>query len=582
MIFQGLRRVAMVAWCVALLFPGSSVARADGKVLAPVLFAQDVAMPDQRALLSWRDGVQTLVIESAFVGEGREFAWVVPVPSKPEVEAATHGTLSSAAALMLPRVMPASDELWWLVLLIAGVALVTLFAGWRAMGWVFRAAVTASLGLVLGAALASVIGAGWLIVPLAMLAGCWFLRDLIRKESSLFQHLLVLIVVCVLCLITVPTVGKVRSTAAGGPEAGGVVVEQSIVGGHDVAVLGGTKDEGVVVWLERNGYALAAEARVVAVEHAKAGGWFVASRVRRENAEAKRSVPAPLIFRFATPRPVYPMRFTGAGMTRPLELELYVFGPARAVVGELEAMAWAPLRFENGAGRAYRRGTGQPDDARVVTHPQLRRLTEGTAVVTRLRGRLSPEAMSRDLFPTWEVSGAPVSGLVARALEAAVQTAMALGGGCAFLASIILGFRFGGRRPPGAWSAAAIGVAVVAGAVLFARTPQVEVKETRGGMRWYDKRQIGQMAHIVLGELDPTTTTEDELRTALKQGIDSLMAQYDGAPMEFGDGPGQIELVRLPDGKRRLLVFDGAGQAGYVEGDDIEIGALRTVERGRP
>ena len=83
-------------------------ARADGKVLPPVLVAQEIEMPDQRALLAWKDGVETLVIESSFVGEGTDFAWVVPLPAKPEVEAATRGTLPSVAALMLPVVRPAN------------------------------------------------------------------------------------------------------------------------------------------------------------------------------------------------------------------------------------------------------------------------------------------------------------------------------------------------------------------------------------------------------------------------------------------------------------------------------------------
>ena len=94
----------LVLWLVAC--GAAPMALADGKVLPPVLLPQEVAMPDQRALLAWHEGVQTLVIESAFVGEGTDFAWVVPLPTKPEVESATRGTLASAAALMQPVVVP--------------------------------------------------------------------------------------------------------------------------------------------------------------------------------------------------------------------------------------------------------------------------------------------------------------------------------------------------------------------------------------------------------------------------------------------------------------------------------------------
>ncbi len=44
----------------ALLSWGAGVARGDGKVLPPVLMPQEVAMPDQRAILAWSEGVQRM------------------------------------------------------------------------------------------------------------------------------------------------------------------------------------------------------------------------------------------------------------------------------------------------------------------------------------------------------------------------------------------------------------------------------------------------------------------------------------------------------------------------------------------
>jgi hypothetical protein len=119
----------------ALLSWGAGVARGDGKVLPPVLMPQEVAMPDQRAILAWSEGVHRMVIESAFVGAGTDFAWVVPLPAKPEVESATGGTLAAMAALMQPVVIPSEGDLWWLVGAVVVLALlVSMIVGFRRNG----------------------------------------------------------------------------------------------------------------------------------------------------------------------------------------------------------------------------------------------------------------------------------------------------------------------------------------------------------------------------------------------------------------------------------------------------------------
>ncbi|MCZ6785621.1 MAG: DUF2330 domain-containing protein [Planctomycetota bacterium] len=61
-------------------------ASGDGKVFSKAVPV--VEIPDQRALIHWEDGRERLVIETSFRGEGTEFAWVVPLPALPEIEAA--------------------------------------------------------------------------------------------------------------------------------------------------------------------------------------------------------------------------------------------------------------------------------------------------------------------------------------------------------------------------------------------------------------------------------------------------------------------------------------------------------------
>lgn len=562
------------AWVFCLVFAGAESARADGKVLPPVLLPQEVAMPDQRALVAWRDGVETLVIESAFVGTGADFAWVVPLPAKPEVEAATRGTLASMAALMRPVVIPPERALWWLAGSLAAVALWTLVLGWRRTGFLLRVVVVATLGALVGMILAAVVGFGWLVVPAAMVAACWVFREVIRKEASLFSHLVVAIFGLLAFWLVIPTTGKVRSMDGPTFEVDGVTVERHVVGDHDVNLVSGSDEDGVVGWLRKNGYAIEGEAEAVAREHAAAGGWFAASRVRRERVESGRSVPAPLMFRFPAERPVYPMRLTGAGATRPLELELFVLGPERAEVRGLETMAWGPVRIGDPEAGAYGRGVRQPRDAREITHPVLARLAEGASVVTHLRGRLAPSEMREDLRPEWRAEEKTADGLVAWAREAAAQFALAAGAGLALVGSIIIGFRRDGARAPGRALCATLVAAVAAGAVVFAWLPSVATREAAEGktIPWYDVRQVPQVAMIALAKLDPATAGDGAAKEVFAAELKKILLEPSGWEMEIGDGPGQVELVKTAEGKWRTVLYDAAGQARYRTEDDFEMG----------
>ncbi len=73
----------------------------DGKAFS--IAVPVVQTPDQQALLVWHEGVETLVVETNLVGEGSEFAWVVPTPSVPEVSPATKGLFPTLQQLTQPR-----------------------------------------------------------------------------------------------------------------------------------------------------------------------------------------------------------------------------------------------------------------------------------------------------------------------------------------------------------------------------------------------------------------------------------------------------------------------------------------------
>jgi hypothetical protein len=367
--------------------------------------------------------------------------------------------------------------------------------------------------------------------------------------------------------------GKVRGVVFGPePAVAGLALERRVVGDFDVTLLSGREGASVARWLAENGFALPDAARAEAERHATAGGWFVASRVRRDFAERGKSVPAPLVFRFPSEKPIYPMRFTGVGATEPLEVELFVFGPERAVTDGLEPRAWGPVGFrESDAKAQYLRGTGQPHDARVVTHPQLLRLAEGAKMVTHLRGKLSPSQMQADLVLRWDAKADTAKGLVAYTRDAAWQSGAAAGVGFLLIAMVVLGFIHDGRPLPLRGSLPCLAGCIALACFVATRLPSVEVRESQGGIPRYMWRQVEVAALLALWDSRPEETDEMRVRGNVAVELERLL-KPGGWAIELGDGPGQVDVTKQPSGKWRVIRYDEAGQARYNAEDDVELG----------
>ncbi|MFW6159211.1 MAG: hypothetical protein ACOC8E_07630, partial [Planctomycetota bacterium] len=87
-------------------------ARADGfhlptRSYVDVTSVPDVAsIPTQRALVSFRDGTETLIVESAFSSDSPEVAWVLPLPARPTgLEPVPAGALKTLSYSLGPRVI---------------------------------------------------------------------------------------------------------------------------------------------------------------------------------------------------------------------------------------------------------------------------------------------------------------------------------------------------------------------------------------------------------------------------------------------------------------------------------------------
>ncbi len=83
----------------------SSAAFGDGCYVPERAVRKIPEIAAQRALLSWKDGVETLVISSALDSEAQTLGWIIPVPAVPTtVEKATPGSLKTLDFCIQPKI----------------------------------------------------------------------------------------------------------------------------------------------------------------------------------------------------------------------------------------------------------------------------------------------------------------------------------------------------------------------------------------------------------------------------------------------------------------------------------------------
>ncbi|MHC4361511.1 MAG: DUF2330 domain-containing protein [Planctomycetota bacterium] len=329
---------------------------ADGKYFPEQAYKATPAIPSQRAILAYKDGIEKLTIESALDGQGREFGWIIPLPAKPtEFEKVSPGLIKTLSLIIQPEITHDLTSAIVLPLLLA--AIITF----------------------------------------------WCLSVLVGKpKHPLYRLLTMLLIALFLGSILMPALGP----AGGGAriqhtEISGVRIQDvQHVGAYNLAVLQADTAAALDKWLARNGFAgLADEDRKVISDYIADNWCFVAARLRREGSGYSR--PHPLAMSFPSDKPIYPMRLT-ATTGSPAYLELFVIAEKKATCDKLtcelsdtyafvrEARQSVPDReFLSGfAGRRYRQGIG---------HPETKRIMWDGCVLSKLCGVLTPTDMTEDI-----------------------------------------------------------------------------------------------------------------------------------------------------------------------------------------
>ena len=330
------------------------VTHGDGCHFPQPAFPDIARVPAQRAFIAFRDSRETLIIESGLTSDSPRLGWVIPLPSVPtRIEPTDPGTLKTLSYCTPPSIVHDISGQMWAVL---GVLCVFL-----------------------------------------VLAGIVTLQtNRERRLKDLTTVFMGLLIIAVLVGMFLPALGTARGVTEPQDSSGITMHKQIAVGDYQVTVVTAKTPADLARWLQDNSFgAPGPEAEKIVRDYIRAGWCFSAAKLIRK--EGGTSTPHPLRFEFASKRAVYPMRLTALAKSEP-HFELFVVGEQEALCDRLDREFVDRYRTEKTqeGERLIAKRNGM-----TIGHPELLGLMWDGCVLTKLSGRIPPEAMNTDIVFDW-------------------------------------------------------------------------------------------------------------------------------------------------------------------------------------
>lgn len=493
-------RVIFTAFALTLLLTG--LALADGKGFAARATPGSVQTADQRAVIVYHEGQQTLVIDTTFESSSEDLAWLIPLPAVPQIERATAGLFPTLEYLFTPRTVGSVAPYWLL--------------------------------------------AGFICLPFAFV--------ILRPAGWWKSVLIMLLVALLLVVILLPSLGRARGVTG---SDGVHVHSRQLVGAYQTATLESEAAEDVLDWLAENNYHVPDDAGPVIEDYIGEGWVFVAVKLRQTEARGTLT-PHPLTFTFDADRCVYPMRLTAIDQHEPLTLDLFVLAAQEARADGLEAVTTLPAERPEETANYQSRAMNWPylDNTLPIKHPYLNRLTDplpGAFVGTRLRGKLTPQQMQHDI----ELAFHPLA-KAQRAQRytqrAAVGFALNVGITGFFLLLLILAVyqRLAGRTDiPATHAVTSVLIALTIGTISYTWPPRADAHAP-------DERPLSpfRILNVLEETMDRYEYTADEQTPFTAEAIRTFITSTLGpdGPAER-DAPGHW-LVRETNDQVEIVVYD--------------------------
>jgi hypothetical protein len=532
-----------LATCVMLVLLLPTCVFADGKVFPRTAVREDVTIPDQQALIHWADGVERLVIQTAFEGAGTNFAWVVPLPSKPIIEAATPGLFPTLRYLFQPELVHAVAP--WYASVLFGIGMLYSVLTIRP-----RQPLTGKTLLAMGAVYGSAFAistAGGLFVLVLFTCGVIMV---LSGNRPVYVILLLTLMGLLLSAMLMPSLGHSKGSAGAQDTSSVDLLDRKTVGSFETLTLA-AKDSGELLgWLSANGYEVSTNAATVVADYVDRGWIFVAAKLSRAEARRQTSLVHPLSFTFQSPEPVYPMRLTGVD-AKPVSVELYIFGPDTASVKGFKMKHSSKPSFPEPAENWIRT---RPADLE-IRHPQLREWVKGAPVATRLIATVSPEQMQEDFVIRWKpfrphkTREYSYRGALTHAANWASVGVLACGLVWAFSTSL---------NAPGLLRAGRYLMATVpvVGVLLFACVEKVPVKLTSGAS-FLSRNDLRTLA-LWLDAEKGLDQSRNDIRLEISARTNHYKNFMVGGKIQEQDSPGNF-VIKEENGVVDFLGYDAAG-----------------------
>jgi hypothetical protein len=274
-------------------------AQGDGKFYADKVPAD---IPYQRAFILFHEGSQMLVLQSKYeFSQSAEFGslgWIVPVPTVPEVGSAH----------------PDEAKLFFLM------------TSLRVHPNVFR---ISSIFFTI----ATFLFLGSVVFLLICLAQRPFLSKIGLSKAAWYRRLKIsLFMICIgflLIVVTIPSLGV----------SGVEIVKAQKAGIYDVKVIKSEKADAIVDWLKENGFSFSDKDTQVFEDYIDRNWCFVVAKVEPDSKEETQKIVgykgmvAPLVLKFETVKPVYPLALTST-IGADTEILLYTLSEKKLICDE--------------------------------------------------------------------------------------------------------------------------------------------------------------------------------------------------------------------------------------------------------
>ncbi len=516
--------LGVVIFCV-VAFSGRDVC-ADGKHFPEKAYKAAPAIPSQRAILTYKDGIERLTIESAFDGQGQEFGWVIPLPSKPtEFEKTSPGLIKTFSLVLQPEIVhDLSEKLWALCRIAALVAFGSL---------IFVASKYPDRIL-------------WLILFFVVFVGLFM-----------------------------PSLGTRLQGISATDTPGVKIHDVRQVGSYELAVLETENSQALDAWLENNGFVgLSKEDEKIVSDYVKDGWYFVVAKLRREGDGCSR--PHPLSMSFPSDKPVYPMRLT-ATVGSDVYLELYVIADRQATCEVLTLEVSDEYRFREEreslhsdriiasdfVGKAYKQG---------IRHSDASRFMWDGCVVSKLCAMLTPGQMGEDIILQLKTGEPSRKHYYSR--RGARDTALATVLGIWCVLPVLLAVIYHRKRKEPSGKSVFVKKILVPSVLLsfllwalhYAILPKIDVRTLKGGRiraMLEVHRRTTEIAMLADEHDDFAGMSKDQIAQLVGDWFTSKKATniYSGEPLRCEDSPGDYTIVEDDRG----IVWRMYSMNGYPE-----------------